>query len=1076
MNWEQHLDLILTNWINLSRKHKEQENIVGELTDIQESLKYPCIVMVAGEFKTGKSTFINALLGEEVLTSDVIPATAVVTKLTYGKKREVIAHFIDGQKENYNEEQLKQLTVEIKEGEELRKNLSFIELKLPNPLLQTITIVDTPGLNSNYSHHTQATEMFIKRADFVIWLFDYLHIATASEVEMLKKLQQYKIPITAFVNRIDLHDEEQEPLEEVLEFNKRRLQGIVDSLIGISAKEALEAKMSGDTLKYEWSNWKMVDSLLKSIQSQTSFYKKERIFTRLRDVLQQLDELFIKRKAMYLSSQLLQLISSFVKEDYPLALQLKKQNEKQIADIQQQYLKWRDLFQKEFLNINEVNQLIDSYKKLSEELNTTWRLDKGKVMNLLVQFWQAKCLPMYQLYINNRNDFIHKVKEAKTEQETLENLLKDLEKSTKFFNKKKLERFAVKQIEFNLLIKNLSVECAKLNLQRKDVLLHLEIFQNHLINDITSKIIFLKKKVSSLIQEWNNEMKKLHETYKEFQSEECKKIHEDIQWIKSFATEFHSFFADEQGEWTNIPSYPYCRYLFENIKTLYDNEMFDHFASNYNEFSTWKHLNLTYLDHQNIKGEISLEIMKDNFYREIPETIDYPTIKMINRITLIRQFTIASLIALAYIALSTEPVRKLLLDTVSLKIFQPENELSASTWSENKEELDNEKDFEVRWDEAIINDYMNGLYEQLTMYLNDPTPYFEWQNWFSKSGWNNFKPYYQNQQGNNYEKMEVIDFEYLSDHEIQVTTREIFESLDKTTEYKGVYVLSFFKSDTAPLISQFSYETINITDKEITINEEDLKHFLQEFRNNYMDALNSNDFSLIELYLDEKGGAYKELKQYIHSLSGKHFQFQFEQFDILNLQKTDINEYSADTLEKFTFINDTSEKTKYERKKRYIIKVFGENDYRIQSIRILDTKKEKIIEKTIDYVSYEQLESFMINFYADFARAFNGNGFSFVAKYYAPNGNEYEEAKQFLEFVLEKQMRMENNVFQVTSITPQDDQHYLVDVYLEDSYYYRDGTAERKKVETQYRVTITPQAEILIDDITSLNIIEETPL
>ncbi|QNU23465.1 dynamin family protein [Geobacillus zalihae] len=125
MNWEQHLHQIFTNWINLSRKHKEQESIVSELIDIQESLKYPCIVMVAGEFKTGKSTFINALLGEEVLTSDVIPATAVVTKLTYGKKREVIAHFIDGQKKNYNEEQLKQLTVEIKEGEELRKNLSL---------------------------------------------------------------------------------------------------------------------------------------------------------------------------------------------------------------------------------------------------------------------------------------------------------------------------------------------------------------------------------------------------------------------------------------------------------------------------------------------------------------------------------------------------------------------------------------------------------------------------------------------------------------------------------------------------------------------------------------------------------------------------------------------------------------------------------------------------------------------------------------------------------------------------------------------------------------------------------------
>ena len=73
-----------------------------KLWEISEQASRPLLVMIMGEFKTGKSTFINAILEEEILKSDVTPATAVVSMISYGEERNVIAHFRDGNTKQYS--------------------------------------------------------------------------------------------------------------------------------------------------------------------------------------------------------------------------------------------------------------------------------------------------------------------------------------------------------------------------------------------------------------------------------------------------------------------------------------------------------------------------------------------------------------------------------------------------------------------------------------------------------------------------------------------------------------------------------------------------------------------------------------------------------------------------------------------------------------------------------------------------------------------------------------------------------------------------------------------------------------
>lgn len=189
--WKTRLDLGLDSWSELLKKDFANESQRKEIARLRKELSEPLTLMIAGEFKAGKSTFINALLGEEILTSDVTPATAVVTMLTYGRERIVLGHFKNGTIQQFGEGELKELSAEVSgKGASIRRQLSHIELKLPLQLLKQLTIIDTPGLNSDYAHHTRATEQFLDRSDIAFWVFNYRTIGSASEVEMIRKIQQ----------------------------------------------------------------------------------------------------------------------------------------------------------------------------------------------------------------------------------------------------------------------------------------------------------------------------------------------------------------------------------------------------------------------------------------------------------------------------------------------------------------------------------------------------------------------------------------------------------------------------------------------------------------------------------------------------------------------------------------------------------------------------------------------------------------------------------------------------------------------------------------------------------------------
>lgn len=108
-------------------------------------------IAVVGEFKRGKSTFINALLGKDILPSDILPCSATLNRVTYGVRPGVLVKFKDGTEESVDINKLTEYVTKLtEESEEMAGRVKEAIVSYPIPYCQNnVEIIDTPGLNDD---------------------------------------------------------------------------------------------------------------------------------------------------------------------------------------------------------------------------------------------------------------------------------------------------------------------------------------------------------------------------------------------------------------------------------------------------------------------------------------------------------------------------------------------------------------------------------------------------------------------------------------------------------------------------------------------------------------------------------------------------------------------------------------------------------------------------------------------------------------------------------------------------------------------------------------------------------------
>lgn len=275
-----------------------------KLWQISEEGDRPLMVLVMGEFSTGKSTFINTLLGADVLTTAQVPTTAVVSLLSFGEKPAVKLHHQDGSVMDYDFACLSEITAEgDADKQALRDNLAYVEIQYPNEMLKKIHIVDTPGLNAHREKHTENTVNFQDKADVVLWMFKADASGRSTELSAIKALGKRLKPI-AIVNCIDNvlesddYEEDEDPVEETLMRFRRRVGDSVQDVVGISTLLARKAMVAGDTEALETCGWtgfrrKLDDVLVgQSVELKTRSVKEKlaEFIAQMAQVFQQYDK------------------------------------------------------------------------------------------------------------------------------------------------------------------------------------------------------------------------------------------------------------------------------------------------------------------------------------------------------------------------------------------------------------------------------------------------------------------------------------------------------------------------------------------------------------------------------------------------------------------------------------------------------------------------------------------------------------------------------------------------------------------------------------------------------------------
>jgi GTP-binding protein EngB required for normal cell division len=159
-------------------------------------------VACIGQFKRGKSTLLNALVGESILPTGVTPVTAVPTVLRYGAQRSARV-LIAAQWQNILPTALEQYVSE--EGNpENRKQVEGVEVFVPSPLLANgMCLVDTPGIGSVLAGNTETTKQFIPQIDAALLVVGADPPISGDELALIEAVAANVDEIVVVLNKID---------------------------------------------------------------------------------------------------------------------------------------------------------------------------------------------------------------------------------------------------------------------------------------------------------------------------------------------------------------------------------------------------------------------------------------------------------------------------------------------------------------------------------------------------------------------------------------------------------------------------------------------------------------------------------------------------------------------------------------------------------------------------------------------------------------------------------------------------------------------------------------------------------
>ena len=219
----------------------DSKSILEEIADINRETGAPDITLpvndllhrddksiylvVLGQFKSGKSSLINHILGINLLPVGVVPVTAIVTRIRFAEKPGLFILHENGDKTSHPLHELSQYVTEKNNPGNIKKVIQAIVEHPAMAPFKKISLVDTPGLGSLYKHNSAATRQWLPFTGTSIVCVSAERPLSEQDIELIKGVSQYCPAVTLVITKSDL-------------FNSREIREIEEHVSG-EARKAL---------------------------------------------------------------------------------------------------------------------------------------------------------------------------------------------------------------------------------------------------------------------------------------------------------------------------------------------------------------------------------------------------------------------------------------------------------------------------------------------------------------------------------------------------------------------------------------------------------------------------------------------------------------------------------------------------------------------------------------------------------------------------------------------------------------------------------------------------------------------
>lgn len=178
-------------------------------------------VAILGQFKAGKSSFINSLIGRAILPVGVIPVTTAITRLQYGNEEKAVVTHFDGKRTEIRLDDLADFTSEAKNPAN-EKNVEVIDITLPSLReYEGLRLVDTPGLGSVFQYHKATSENWLPEVGAALLAISADRPLSENDLQLIRELTTHTPNILLLLTKVDLLTPEQQM--EVVTFFKNTL-------------------------------------------------------------------------------------------------------------------------------------------------------------------------------------------------------------------------------------------------------------------------------------------------------------------------------------------------------------------------------------------------------------------------------------------------------------------------------------------------------------------------------------------------------------------------------------------------------------------------------------------------------------------------------------------------------------------------------------------------------------------------------------------------------------------------------------------------------------------------------------